>query len=98
MPLVTALGVVLLIVVVAAAVATRDVAPLDDDRAIPAKSRPAPWKPSLSATDIPNMNAGTFIAILVALPVLLHIYSIVQAVFGDPQSPLYVLLRWLANL
>jgi hypothetical protein len=97
MLLATVLGVALLVAVGAVAVATRHAPPLDNDPTLPAKPPPVRWKPPPAATDIPNIDAATIVAILVALPVILHLYTLVQAFIGDPQSPLYALLRWLAN-
>jgi hypothetical protein len=97
MLLVTALGLVLVIVVAAVAVVTRHASAPNDDPSLARKRHPPHQKLSLTTTDVPNINSGAFFSILVALPVLLHLYSISQALFQDPQSPLYALLRWLAN-
>lgn len=90
------LGVILLLAVAALAVATRHSTPLRRKPELRAMPVATEAKAPTAARD-PDGGAVTIVTILIAVPAALHYYSLVEAFFRDPRSPVYALLDWLAN-
>ena len=97
MPLAAALGMLVAIAVAAAWVVARR--RTFANRTTTARPKPARSRPFVPARSRPAWtgSVATIIAVLVLLPAVLHLLTLVRALFADPQSPLYSLMRWLSR-